>query len=83
MMKKFFIAILFFAGSLNFQVSAQVKVTNLKCEHLQNPIGLDETHPRFTWQIQSEQPGYLQDAFQLVVGTDKEKVASGTGNVWE
>src|SRR5690606_14361588 len=68
---------------VDFQSFSQIQLINLKCEHLQNPIGLDETYPRFTWQVQSEQPGYLQDAFQLVVGTDEEKVASGTGNVWE
>jgi len=82
-MKKLFLSTLVLTACLSFQVSAQVKVTNLKCEHLQNPIGLDEPHPRFTWQIQSEQPGYLQEAFQLVLGTNEEEVASGDGNVWQ
>ncbi|SHI55050.1 alpha-L-rhamnosidase [Tangfeifania diversioriginum] len=82
-MNKLFLPILFLLGLLNFQSSAQIQVTNLKCEHLQNPIGIDETHPRFIWQVQSEQPGYLQEAFQLVVGTEEAEVASGDGNVWE
>jgi alpha-L-rhamnosidase len=82
-MNKTFLSILLVFFFVDFQSFSQMQITNLKCEHLQNPIGLDEPHPRFTWQIQSEQPGYLQDAFQLVVGTDNEKVASGTGNVWE
>ncbi|MBW6535311.1 MAG: glycoside hydrolase family 78 protein [Mariniphaga sp.] len=82
-MNKLFLSVLFLAGFLNFQVSAQVKVTNLKCEHLQNPIGLDEPQPRFTWQLDSEQPGFLQNAFQLVVGTDEKEVASGKGNIWQ
>jgi len=47
-MNKIFLSILFFMGFLNIQSSAQLKVNNLKCEHLQNPIGIDETHPRFT-----------------------------------
>lgn len=66
-----------------FQGFSQVYVTNLKTEHLQNPIGLDESRPRFTWQIQSEQPGYLQEGFQLVVGTDQQEVAAGKGNSWD
>ncbi|MCA1760038.1 MAG: alpha-rhamnosidase, partial [Bacteroidales bacterium] len=82
-MNKLLLLILIFLGFLNFQGSAQLKVNNLKCEHLQNPIGIDETHPRFTWQLKSGQPGFLQSAFQLVVGTDEEEVASGKGSVWE
>ncbi|HDR51846.1 MAG TPA: alpha-rhamnosidase, partial [Mariniphaga anaerophila] len=82
-MNKLFLPVLFFLGLLNFHVSAQVKVTNLKSEHLQNPIGIDETHPRFTWQLESEKLGSFQKAFQLVVGTEKAEVAFGNGNVWE
>ncbi len=82
-MNKSFLSFLFLAGFLCFHVSAQVKVTNLKCEHLQNPIGIDEPYPRFTWQLESEKSGSLQKAFQLVVGTEKAEVALGNGNVWE
>jgi alpha-L-rhamnosidase len=82
-MNKIFLSILFFLGFLNIQSSAQLKVNNLKCEHLQNPIGIDETHPRFTWQLDSEKPGSFQKAFQLAVGTEEAEVASGDGNVWE
>ncbi|MEE4285529.1 MAG: alpha-L-rhamnosidase N-terminal domain-containing protein, partial [Mariniphaga sp.] len=82
-MNKSFFVILIVFFFVDFHSFSQTQITNLKCEHVQNPIGLDETHPRFTWQIQSEKPGYLQDAFQLVVGTDEQEVASGTGNTWE
>jgi alpha-L-rhamnosidase len=82
-MKKLFLFVLFLTGCLSFQVLAQVKVTNLKCEHLQNPIGIDETHPRFTWQMESEIQGSFQKAFQLVVGMTEAEVTSGDGNVWE
>jgi alpha-L-rhamnosidase len=70
-MKKLFLFVLFLTGCLSFQVSAQVKVINLKCEHLQNPIGIDETHPRFTWQLESDKPGSSQEAFQIVVGKQR------------
>ncbi len=75
-----FFILLLLSGSDSF---SQTTLTSLRCEHLENPIGIDESHPRFTWQIQSKNPGYLQDALQLVVGTDEGKVALGTGNIWE
>jgi len=61
---------------------AQFQVTNLKCEYLENPVGIDEPLPRFVWQLTSQQPGTLQKAFQLVVGTVESEVKSGTGNTW-
>ena len=67
----------------NIQSISQIKVINLKCEHLENPIGIDESHPRFTWQLKSEKPGSFQNAYQLLVGTNKTEVAAGNGNVWE
>ncbi|WP_372950829.1 alpha-L-rhamnosidase [Mariniphaga sp.] len=82
-MNKLFLPVLFLLGMLNFQSSAQIEVSNLKSEHLQNPIGIDETHPRFTWQLESEKPGSFQKAFQLAVGTEETEVASGKGNIWE
>ena len=83
MKKSFFFLLLSVLGIISFDGISQVKLEKLRCEHLRNPTGIDDPHPRFTWQIQSEQPGYLQNAFQLVVGTDVDEVAGGEGNVWD
>ncbi len=68
---------------LQYNSYCQVSVKNLKCEYLENPIGLDETHPRFTWQMELHKPGNYQSAYELVVGTTETDVASGSGDVWE
>lgn len=62
---------------------SQSTVTKLQCEYLENPLGIDESHPRFTWQTVSEEPGLMQQAYQIIVGTDELDVSSGSGNVWE
>ena len=72
--------ILFFTQS---GVYSQVTVKNLKCEYLDNPVGLDETHPRFTWQMELYKSGNHQLAYELAVGTTEADVVSGKGNVWE
>lgn len=64
-------------------VYSQPSITNLKCEYLINPIGIDETSPRFVWQLRSEKPGTVQQAFQLIVGTNETKVNTGEGNTWD
>ena len=64
-------------------VDAKVLVKNLKCEYLENPLGIDTKSPRFTWQIVSEHPGVEQQAWKIIVGTDSEKVAGGEGDFWD
>lgn len=81
MEKNLFLLILLFFSF--FQGYSQISITNLKCEYLHNPIGIDELHPRFTWQIKSAEHGILQKAYQLVVGTTEKEVASGQENIWK
>ena len=38
----------------------------LRCEHLENPLGLDEPRPRLSWQIADPRPGARQTAYQIV-----------------
>lgn len=68
---------------LPFTIYAQTSVKNLKCEYLENPIGIDEVHPRFTWQMESQKSGNSQIAYELAVGTVESEVALGNGDTWE
>ena len=63
-------------------IGAEIKPVNLKAEHLVNPLGIDNSNPRFTWQIASDEPGVLQSAYQIFVGTNTAEVASGNGKIW-
>ncbi|WP_430974558.1 glycoside hydrolase family 78 protein [Sunxiuqinia rutila] len=61
---------------------AQFEVVKLRCEHLENPLGIDGEQPRFSWQLQAEKDGILQAKYQLWVGTDLQEVKAGKGNIW-
>src|ERR1043166_653163 len=54
---------------------AQVQVSNLLCENLTNPIGLDVTQPRLSWQLVSDKRNVMQMAYEI-------KVTSGKSAVW-
>jgi len=64
------------------QGHSQTSLKKLRCEWLENPIGIDAKAPRFTWQIATDQPGYLQAAYELIVSDNKEDIENGSGNVW-
>ena len=44
-----------------------VKPADLKCEYLDEPVGMDREHPRFSWIIKSEMNDILQSAFEIMV----------------
>jgi alpha-L-rhamnosidase len=77
-----FISFLF----VNFVYSQEqglCKVENLCCEHLFNPIGIDNPRPRLSWMLRDTRNGARQSAYRLVVGTDSAAVSEGTGDVWD
>jgi alpha-L-rhamnosidase len=45
-------------------------VKKLRCEYMENPIGIDIRLPRISWQIESETRSWLQSAYQIQVSTD-------------
>ena len=47
-------------------------VSQLRCEYLDNPIGIDAQQPRFTWNLNDGRHGVKQESFRLVVATDPE-----------
>jgi alpha-L-rhamnosidase len=61
----------------------QSQPSNLQCEYLLNPIGLDTPSPRLHWQMLDNREGALQTAYQVIVGTDSAQVAAGKGNCWD
>ncbi|SDC71273.1 alpha-L-rhamnosidase [Niabella drilacis] len=52
------------------------KVINLQCEHLINPLGIDNKTPRFSWAIDDPQAGAAQTSYRIVVSRD------AGGEVW-
>lgn len=81
---KFFLAlIVFFCQFFTVSaVSAQNKeiIGNLRCEYLTSPIGIDEAHPRFTWEITDEKVS--QRAFVLQVASSAKLLKQGKPDIW-
>src|ERR1035437_3390019 len=61
----------------------RLTVTNLKCEYLENPLGMDKPLPRFSWYISSNQRGILQSAYQIIVSDVPEDISKGIGKIWD
>lgn len=59
------------------------KPVNLKCEHLENPLGIDALNLRLSWQLQDNRPGAHQQSYRIWVGTDSLAVVNNQGSEWD
>lgn len=64
-MKKSILASLLFVFSLG--AKAQFSLQNLQVEYQKAPLGLDEAHPRFSWQMNTTARNAKQTAYRIVV----------------
>lgn len=79
-MKQLLTILLFITGI--HQMNAQVKITNLRCEQLANPLGIDATQPGFSWQLESSQRNVVQSSYQVIVSSSEQKLRNDDGDVW-
>jgi len=61
---------------------AAAAVRNLRCELEEDPVGVDVVHPRLSWNITSPERGVMQEAFEILVASDKAELDAGTGDMW-
>jgi alpha-L-rhamnosidase len=69
-------AILLCLSFLTFTSLAQVSLTKLQVEYQERPLGMDESKPRFSWQMQSKAGarGDRQIAYHIMVQNDKNQI---------
>jgi len=80
---RFYLYILFFFGYMqSVNGAAPVSLSNLRCELLVNPQGIDVTHPRFSWEINAGSRNVMQVAYQIQVASTKEKLQAEQVDLW-
>ncbi|CAG0937251.1 Alpha-L-rhamnosidase [Thermoflexales bacterium] len=58
-------------------------ISHLTCEYRTNPLGIDVRQPRLSWQLQSDQRGAHQTAYQILVAPTETGLDSGTSLLWD
>ena len=73
------------AASVLLPLSAihAVEVQNLRCEYLENPLGIDATKPRLSWVLEDDERGQKQTAYQILVASSPEILAKDQGDLWD
>jgi alpha-L-rhamnosidase len=63
--------------------AAPLTPVDLRCEYLTDPMGIDETTPRLSWQVTSEQRGESQTAWQVLVADSEKALSYDIGDLWD
>ena len=85
----------FVAWLTTLSASANLTVSNLRCEYLVSPLGIDIAQPRLSWQIRERElksgtggqrpadRGLAQAAYQILVATKEELLKEDKGDLWD
>lgn len=76
----FFFLIVLLAADGAIVLAAPV---HLRCEYLQNPLGLDTPTPQLSWQSDSTERNWRQAAYQILVASSSQQLAAGAADVWD
>jgi alpha-L-rhamnosidase len=59
------------------------EIVNLTCEYRKDPLGIDVSVPRLSWQLQTARQGARQTAYQILASSTPEGLAEGRAVLWD
>lgn len=57
-------------------------ISDLKCEMLEEPLAIDNTTPRFSWEMKGKQQGAAPSAYQILVASTPDKLNEAEADLW-
>ena len=60
-----------------------MNAVDLRCDYAVNPLGVDSANPRLFWELNSDERGQLQSAYQLLVASSRKNLAQDNGDLWD
>jgi alpha-L-rhamnosidase len=58
-------------------------ITDLRCEDLVDPLGIDIAKPRLSWRMRADYNGAAQKAYQVLCATSPKLLKEGSADLWD
>src|ERR1700689_2762483 len=71
------------APMLTLTAAAHAVPVHLRCESVNNPLGIDVASPHLSWQSDSTERNWKQTAYQIVVSTTPSPTFDASAKVWD
>ena len=72
-----------YAQNGTLALPADLAPAGLRCEYLEDPVGIDEARPRFGWIGVSNARGLRQHAYRIIVATTRAHLDANRGDMWD
>ncbi len=59
------------------------EATDLRCEYISNPIGIETLTPRLSWKMNSIQKGAQQTEYRIMVASSEELLQKESPDLWD
>jgi alpha-L-rhamnosidase len=56
---------------------------HLRCEYLENPLGIDKASPHLSWQSDNLERNWRQSAYEILVASSVERLHTGSADIWD
>lgn len=73
-------------STINYVEDKQVitmTVRNARVDYKNNPLGIENTTPCFSWELQSALRNKRQSAYRLIVASSIENLDTNVGDIWD
>ncbi len=61
----------------------ELRIKQLRCEYLTDPLGLGIQAPRLSWVLESSRRGERQTAYQVIAASSVARLAAGDADLWD
>jgi alpha-L-rhamnosidase len=59
-----------------------LRISELHCDHRNNPMGVENLHPQLSWQLSSPENGQHQTAYQVLVASSEDLLNDDEADLW-
>ena len=63
--------------------SKLMAVDNLRCEMVTDPMGIDITTPRLSWELNDKGRNVMQTSYRILVASTMDKLKPGKADLWD
>src|ERR1700733_4374184 len=66
-----------------FTSAAFAAPLHLRCEYLENPLGIDKVSPHLSWQSDNTERDWKQSAYEILVASSTKLLRAGKVDIWD
>lgn len=63
--------------------AASATPVHLRCEYLENPLGIDAASPHLSWRSDDTGRNWKQSAYEILIASTADGLRAGNADVWE